>query len=208
MAEDLSSQAAAQGVAEQEKAPAATGTADNAQGATSSVEQQTDARLSAENAKWRRQVRDLESKLQEISNEKLSEQEKIAQRLATAEKRATDAEQRLRTQTLEMAIRASAQRQGAVDPEVISKLLDHTVLTIEDDGSIKDLDRLIGGLLKDKPYLRGAALSGATNGARNGQVAETAESRRQRLWGGNASDLYDPRLSANRGGGVIYQKDK
>lgn len=54
-----------------------------------------------------------------------------------------------------MLIMSAAQKLGAKDLEVISKLVDHDKITVSDDGTITGVDDQVKTLLESKPYLKG-----------------------------------------------------
>ncbi len=91
-----------------------------------------------------------------------SETEKAAARaeealakLAELEKKAQDAEGRLRQIQVDQAIERAATKHGARNPAVVAKLLDRDRLEIEDDGTVGNAEELVKKLLHDEPYLVG-----------------------------------------------------
>ena len=112
-------------------------------------------RLRDENKKHREgkeaaevQLKELERKLQEADQKSQSEIEKI--------------KAETRNQVALTKIEAVAAKEGALDTDVIEKLLDPSQFEFAEDGKIKNASELVAQLKADKPYLFGAISTAST----------------------------------------------
>lgn len=120
-------------------------------------------------------LEDAEAKRKEAE---LSDVEKANKQLAEATAKAESLKGRL----VEFAVRSVATELGAIDAEVVAKLVDRSKLELDDDGSPKNAKSLIEELFKAKPYLKGdkgVPASAATNGASNPPAGSEAEKVKQ-----------------------------
>lgn len=103
----------------------------------------------------------------------LSKEEQLAKR-ATQLEAERDAERQTRQDVVNRyEVQLAAHRLGIVDADAAVKLLDWTALDYADDGTPKDIDRALKGLVKERPYLLGTAPApamSATNGATRAQI--------------------------------------
>lgn len=108
-------------------------------------------KIRSETASLRRRTKDAESELEKLRTEQLSESEKaIAQARQEARQEALgEANQRV----IAAEIRAAAAAAGAIDPDVVVKLVDPAEITIADDGTIADVSDVVAALLETKPFL-------------------------------------------------------
>lgn len=58
--------------------------------------------------------------------------------------------------TVDAAIMAEAAKKGITDLDAAKKLIDRTKIVINDDGTVRGVSESVDGLIKDKPYLKGA----------------------------------------------------
>lgn len=115
-------------------------------------------RLRDENKKHREgkeaaeaQLKELERKLQEADQEKAKSQSEIEKIKAET-----------RNQVALTKIEAVAAKEGALDTDVIEKLLDPSQFEFAEDGKIKNASELVAQLKADKPYLFGAISTAST----------------------------------------------
>lgn len=120
-----------------------------------SEEEPRTAELSRENAKWRRQVRELEAKIKAFEDAQLSEQERTVKERDELAARLASAEADLRNTRIQQAIVAEAARQQIVDPEAASMFL-RDRLELDDQGYPVGVAEAVTELLKDRPYLSGS----------------------------------------------------
>lgn len=116
----------------------------------------------SEAGKYRKALRDLEAKLKEYEDEKLSEKEKAEKRMEEALARAKELELQYRTAVLSYEIKLQAQKRGIIDPDVVLKLIDLEALKLE-DGQVNGLEMELDKLQKEKPFLFSASSKSATN---------------------------------------------
>jgi len=120
----------------------------------------------------------------------MSELEKAQAKVAELEKRAAEAEAGKRQALIRAAVIARATVQGFREPEDVLRFLDTGAVEITHDGQVRDVDTLLQGLAKAKPYLlQPAGTVGATNPGRGQGTGESDEARRARLFGGGGSVL-------------------
>lgn len=93
-------------------------------------------------------------KIAEFETAKLSDSEKIAARLADAEKRASDAEGRSRDTGTRIAVERAARKLNFVDEDDAYRLLDAAKIEFDKaTGLPTNVDALLEGLAKAKPHL-------------------------------------------------------
>jgi hypothetical protein len=101
---------------------------------------------------------------------KLSEQEKLAKRVKELEETNARIAAEAQTAATNARIEREAARLGAVDPELLTRLIDSASIERDAAGNPTNLEALIKGVLKAKPYLvaetgQSAPAAGATNPA-------------------------------------------
>lgn len=110
--------------------------------------------LRSENASRRKTAAELEAKVKEHESSRLSDQEKLQKSATEAAQKAQDAETRLKALSVQMAVERAARKLGIVDEDAAVKLLDPG--TIEFDGDTpKNIEALLGELVKVRPWLKG-----------------------------------------------------
>lgn len=97
--------------------------------------------LRQEAAKYRTQLRETESKLEEMS-QMYSQRE---------------------SELLDKEIILAAKSAGAVDPQTVLKLLDRESLTKDESGLVINLDEVVRATLDDKPFLKGGSVGKPSN---------------------------------------------
>jgi hypothetical protein len=140
--------------------------------------------------------------LAEQSAAKLTELEaKLAERDA-----ALIAEQR---NTLAVTI---ATQLGAIDPTDANFANAVSEIDISGDNAQEQITAALTALKEQRPYLFStgkpnlASFNPATTSTE--PAAETPAQRRQRIYGGGASRVFDPKSAEQRGGGVVYTQTK
>lgn len=104
-------------------------------------------RLAKENA-------DLAAKLKAVDDAQLSETEKLTKRAADAENALADAQAAQRTLLVRTEIERQARKLGIVDEDAAYRLLDLGALEFEEDGTPKNVEKVLTKLLEAKPYLK------------------------------------------------------
>lgn len=166
-------------------------------------------KLRAEAAEYRKRLRDLEAAVKKQEEAKLSETERLQQRLAELEKEQAEWQRERQERTLKYEVMLAAGKLGIVDAEAAYKLLDLSAIEFDEDGNPTNIEKALRGLIAKRPYLAGGNASSPTNPARSAQQpnTETEEQRRRRLMGG-VPDVFDPNVARSLGGGVIFPREK
>lgn len=135
-------------------------------------------KLKAERDTLRAQAKELEAlkaKQREREDADKSEAEKLREQLAAAETRRTAAEQALKDTQTRRSIERAAIKAGAADPEDVFALLKPADFETDDEGGVKNADKLVTDLLKAKPYLAAKQTNGVPGTPRsNGQATRDA----------------------------------
>lgn len=172
------------------------------------------AKARAEAAKYRRQLRETEKRMQELeaaekarADAELSEVEKAARRAQELEAELEAERAARREATLESAVTATASRLGYADPRDAYALMPRGDIEYTDGKpDTASVEAALKALLADRPHLRAGHTAGGspTNPARGAQTGETDQQRRARLYGGHpAGGIFDTATAAARGGGVV-----
>lgn len=122
------------------------------------------------------------AKLDELEEANKSEMEKAASARAKAEQDAADARRELQEERTRSAVLSEAAKQGAVDPDAVFRLLDHSELEMDDTGKPKNVAAAVEALLADRTYLvagsgnerRKSADQGAREDAGSDQLSPAA----------------------------------
>lgn len=140
-----------------------------AQGAATPQSADTERKLSAEAAAYRRRVRELEAKLREYEEAQMSEQERLRKRLAELERE--QAEQLRHRQELVVRYEAmlAAQKLGIVDPDAAYRLMDLAAIEFDDDGRPTNVEAVMRQLLQQRPYLAPQSQLSPSNPATGGR---------------------------------------
>ncbi len=110
-------------------------------------------RLRAENAAYRKRMRELEQTIKAYDEERLSESERQRKRISEMERDAELARQEAQELRLRLHVERQARRLGIVDEEAALALLDRSALEYDDRGNPTNLEAALRNLLKAKPYL-------------------------------------------------------
>jgi hypothetical protein len=104
---------------------------------------------------------------------KLSDTERSAARQSSLEAENTALKQQLRDERTRNRIVGAAQRLGYADPSDAFRLIDRSELEYDEEGNPKHVDKLLGDLLRSKPYLANAAarVTGSADGGVRGGAA-------------------------------------
>lgn len=101
-----------------------------------------------------KELTDAQSKLKALEDEKLSDQERQANRLAELEARDTTRDAEVQGMRLKLAVYSRADALGLADADLALAVLDRSKIEYGDDGAPTNLDDVLGVLLEDKPILR------------------------------------------------------
>lgn len=182
--------------------------------------------LRAEAAKHRKIARETQTKLEELETVQetaaAAELEAQGQWKELAEQNATKNAQ-LVAQLAEQESRLNIERRntmavtfatqlGAIDPGDANFTNAVAAIDIAADDAQGQIKQALEALKETRPYLFGTAkpnLAPFNPSATPPEPAtETAEQRRQRIYGGGKSRVFDAKEAERRGGGVVYQQTK
>jgi hypothetical protein len=117
-----------------------------------------------------RELDDLRARVKAADDAKLSETEKLTQRLTDLERGQQTAQQALQDERLRNAVLVTAQKLGAVDSDAVYRLLDRDGLEFDSQGRPQNVETAVKALLKERPYLsrgNGSADGGAGHHGRD-----------------------------------------
>lgn len=100
---------------------------------------------------------EFEQKQQELerqSLEKKGEYEKLSEQYKSEN---TSLKEQIKNAKIDSAIERAASKLGAVDPNVVMKLIDKNGIVLDQDGNITGADEAVKTLLDASPYLKGKA---------------------------------------------------
>jgi chromosome segregation ATPase len=155
------------------------------------------ARLRSEAAETRVKLREATAALDALKAEdqkrkdaEKSEVERLRDQLAETERKREEAERQHKDAVVRQTVERAAAKAGAADPEDVYALLKPSDFDIDDDGVIKNADKLVDALLKAKPYL---VASKGTNG-----VPATPRANGTRSREGEIKDMQDELRQSGR----------
>ena len=125
-------------------------------------------------AEEKRKRLEAETKLKKIEDEKLSDSEKKEKRILELEKEKVDIQTEYKEKEIDNLILVVASDKNFADMEVV-KLLAKAELASEEDPDKKTVEKVIGKIAKDKPYLikgKESATPGSGNFAKKGMEGE------------------------------------
>ena len=121
---------------------------------TGKVEPQQDReyleKLRMEAAKYRKELREAQRKLEALESEKLSETERTKQEAERAKERAAALEARVKRAEVSKAAKAK----DFANPELAAKLIDPAKVELDEDGEPVNVDQLLDDLLSEFPDLK------------------------------------------------------
>jgi flagellar biosynthesis GTPase FlhF len=103
----------------------------------------------------------------------LSDLEKANRKIADLEREREDLLTRSQERAVRLATVDAAARLGFRSPEVAYKLIDRAVIEYEEDGSPKNIEKLLKDLLQREPYLGKASPAGDFGGGNRGPTPTT-----------------------------------
>ena len=138
-------------------------------------------KLRSEAAEYRRKLRELETRVKEEDDKKLSETERMQRKLADLEKEAEQLKRDRQERTVRYETMLAASKLNIVDPDAAFRLMDASALEFDENGSPTNMEKVLQGLIKTRPYLvkqvqnsdiNAGEGRGAGNGA--GQISDEA----------------------------------
>jgi hypothetical protein len=136
------------------------------------------AMLQRELAEARREAAKYRTDLRKVTDAQLSESERLQRRVAELEAERTETQARDRERAIRLAALEAAARLGFRDPDLAVRLVDPTAVEVSDDGSPKNVERLLADVLTRSPYLaRPGAAADFGGGVRGAAPAGTDMNR-------------------------------
>lgn len=123
--------------------------------------------LRREAAEYRKRLRELETKVKADEDAKLTETERLQNKVAEYERLQADHERERQEWALRRAVDTAAAKLGIIDADAAYKLLDLAELEFAESGAPKNLDKVLANLVKARPYLVAAPNVSTTNPARS-----------------------------------------
>lgn len=102
-----------------------------------------------------KQIEDLQGQLKAASDAKLSDAEKLTQRIAELETKLTEQTKVAQTKGTRAAFLEVATKAKATYPEDVVKLVDQSAIEYDDDGNVTNAEALVEALKKERPALFG-----------------------------------------------------
>lgn len=108
----------------------------------------------AEAARSRTALKRYEDAEKAAKDAQMGEVEKLQARIAELEREKTGLSDQLKATDLKSAVQRAASKLGFADPDDAMRLLDPAEIEYSDDGRPRNLDHLLGDLVRTKPYLK------------------------------------------------------
>lgn len=112
--------------------------------------------LTQAKSEYEQKMQELETQRKEEQEAKLKEEKKWQTLAEQREQELSEYKQRIETQTKQQSVYSEAVKAGAVNPDVVVKLVDATQINTNEDGT-NNAGELVGKLLEENPYLKGKA---------------------------------------------------
>jgi hypothetical protein len=111
------------------------------------------AALQRELAEARREAAKYRTDLRKVTDAQLTESERLQRRVAELEQERAESAARDRERAVRLAALEAAAKLGFRDPDLAVRLVDPTAVEVRDDGTPKDVERLLSEVLTRSPYL-------------------------------------------------------
>lgn len=162
-------------------APAQAADADGDESSTQpeSISLEEARKLRSESSSLRKRLKAYEDAEKQRSDADKSAEERAAERISALEQELATERNARRTAAVQVAAIASARKLGFRDPDLASRLIATGDVEFTDDGSPKNIERLLGDIAKDHPVL----VNGTTDfgGGPRGAAAPTGSSMNDRI---------------------------
>jgi hypothetical protein len=109
--------------------------------------------LQRELAEARREAAKYRTDLRKVTDAQLSESERLQRRVTELEQERAESAARDRERAIGLAALEAAGRLGFRDPDLAVRLVDPSAVEVSDDGSPKNVERLLADVLARSPYL-------------------------------------------------------
>ncbi len=110
-------------------------------------------------------------KADELEQAQLTENEQLQARATEAERKATEADQRIAQALIASDVKVQASRMGIIDPDAAYLLLDRSQINYSEDDGVTGVEQALTRLLEEKPYLKGQPMRSPNLNVETGQPA-------------------------------------
>jgi regulator of replication initiation timing len=135
-------------------------------------------KLRQEAQSLRKRLATLEEAAKAADEAKLSETERLTRKASDLERQLAERDVALKDRTVLASTVEAAARLGFANPRLAHRLLDHSEIEFEADGTPSNIDALLKDLLRAEPYLASAharATGSIDGGSRGGRTTLTRE---------------------------------
>ena len=166
-------------------------------------------RLAREKAKYQDygDLKKAKAELDTIKEAQLTETERLQKQLADAQEQMTLAQRTAEETLIKSEIVSIAARLNFHDPEQVYRLVERELLEVK-EGKVAGAEDAVKSLAEKSPYLikqqQGQSLADFNPSGDTGQVRETDDQRRARLYG-DRNSLFSQTEVERLGGGVVWQ---
>jgi hypothetical protein len=126
--------------------------------------------LQRELAEARREAAKHRTDLRKLTDAQLSESERLQRRVAELEQERDVSQARDRERAIRLAALEAAARLGFRDPDLAVRLIDPSAVETKDDGTPKNVERLLADVLARSPYLGRSGIAPDFGGGQRGQA--------------------------------------
>jgi hypothetical protein len=111
------------------------------------------ATLQRELAEARREAAKYRTDLRKVTDAQLSESERLQRRVTELEQERAESAARDRERAIRLAALEAAAKLGFRDPDLAVRLVDPTAVEVSDEGTPRNVERLLTDVLARSPYL-------------------------------------------------------
>ena len=108
-----------------------------------------------ERAKQPTDYDEMKTKLKTLEDANLTDAEKQQREIATLQRTASDADERIATIAITSEIKVEAAQMGLVDPEAAVLLLDRSAVSYTEEGGVVGVKEALATLVEQRAYLKG-----------------------------------------------------
>ena len=126
------------------------------------------AALQRELAEARREAAKYRTDLRKLTDAQLSESERLQRRVTELEQERQEAQARDRDRAIRLSALEAAARLGFRDPDLAVRLIDPSAVEVRDDGTPRNVERLLSEVLARSPYLARPGASADFGGGNRG----------------------------------------
>lgn len=139
------------------------------------------AELERDNRTYRAQIKTAQEKAAADQQAGMTENERMAARLADLERQLTEQQRERQETTMRLTAVTAATRMGFRNPDLAYRLLSPAAIEYDESGTPRNVERLLADLGKAEPYLLTGTLPVDYGGGQRGQVPGSAGNDMNRL---------------------------